>query len=146
MQPISLALRCTCRVVQKVCVLSRVLQRVYSTSTKVSSMQTRDSGVCCTCDAWDAGSDSCWIQPQRTPRLILKQKEPGEGAVHVSVKMRRSVQQHQPDLVALLHADDDHIGGGGPVRDALCPHSGDHCSVLHNHYGSLSHQTLQVHV
>jgi len=85
----------------------------------------------------DAGSWESWVQPRRTAQLILKEKEPGEGGVHVSVKVRCSVEQLQPDLVASFHADDDDVGGGTPVRDALCPDSGNHRSVLHYHHGSL---------
>jgi len=73
--------------------------------------------------------------------LVLEEQEPGEGGVHVSVEVGRLVPQQQPDLVTSLKTDDDRVGRGAPVRDALRPHSRYHLSVLDNHHRSLPHHT-----
>jgi len=72
---------------------------------------------------------------------VLEDEEPGEGGVHVSVQVGRSVQQQQPDLIVTLQTQDDDVRRRRPVRDALRPYRRNHPAVLHDHHRRL--QSIQ---
>ena len=80
------------------------------------------------------------IKKKPKQQLLLKYKISGESRVHESMQVGSSVEQHEPDVIAFLEAQDGHVGRCRPVRYRLGPHCADHGAVLQQHHGRVGNE------